>query len=183
MGILWCSCSRRWYTKYSYLQWNCCPSPFLTYVSVPLSYRQFSHISLTSWQCTVKRSVGRITRRPCHTWIVSSSKYCVHDYFDHRANHWDATLLDGRVFRFNLSGLLPPLVASQLHVSSAACVYFKTVFIVESVCQSAYSVHLNLCFCVCVCSPESFCPVMPWRSTAEPASTSMRTTNPRSISQ
>lgn len=44
-------------------------------------YRQYTHTSLTSWQCTVKRWVGRTMKRPCHTWTSSSSKYIAPDVF------------------------------------------------------------------------------------------------------
>lgn len=37
--------------------------------------RLSNHTSPTSSQCTVKRWAGRTTKRPCHTWIVLSSKW------------------------------------------------------------------------------------------------------------
>lgn len=67
-------------------------------------FRPFSHTSLTSWRCTVKRWAARTTRHPCPTWAALSSK-CV--------KVWCA--LNPLWVCLKVSVLLPLLVAAQQH--------------------------------------------------------------------
>lgn len=164
-----------------WMLWCSSGSVFSLYLFLSLFlYRQYTHTDLTSWHYTVKRWEGRTMRHPCHTWIVLSSKYRARDLLNSFYCALDWVVVVGK---HHLNAALPPLVASPLCTCKICFSVFGKDQLQMFLKKVIFGDYGDFHLCCCVCLSESSCPVMPWKITTEPASTSTRTTYPRSISQ